>query len=387
MKKLITLLLMLFITTGIAFAQSNEVTLDQDGDNNISTITQVLSWNSDADVKQEGNNNTSTVEQAGLKQSVSLYNVGDENTVSQTQYGAKNSQRIELWGDDNQYRADQIGYSNFIYLNARGTGPGLWGRPSNGGNNTSNVADIEQAGANNLFTGSVTGSYNMISTEQDGHGNQIGGSYSTAMPSAAPHGAPIGTWGFLSNVYNGGAWSGNGVNIYGDGNDVDLEQSGNANINFAFIEGDDNKIVQRMTDGSENIGIQVQEGTNNKSIMELWGDDNLMLTAQNGSGNELFLNARGTGSGFTNGGGNSSNIFVGLQAKNDNLISAGIDGSYNEVGLVQYGSDNTIGSGLYAVDGARVEGDYNTLKIGQFSDNNSAFASITGNGNESTIIQ
>lgn len=387
MKKVTSLLAALFVAAGVSFAQSNEASLDQDGDDNSSSIEQAMTSESMADVKQEGDYNSSAIEQVGRNHDASLYNVGNYNSIFQRQRGRENLQRVELWGDDNSFTADQMGRDNFIYLNARGTGPGLFGRAANGGNNNHNTAVINQHHRGNIFSGSVTGSYNNVAADQVGQYNQIGGRFSSSLPAVAPHGIPTGTFGFISSLLNGDAWSGNGVNIYGNDNDVQIEQAGNYNANFAFVEGDANRVVQRMTEGSDNTVIQATNGSDNTSVLELWGDDNMMVTGQKGNGNDLFLNARGTGTGFSGGGGNSSNIFVGLQAGDDNLITAGIDGSYNEIGISQYGSGNAVGTGLYAVDGARVEGDYNTLKIGQFTDNNVTVASMTGNNNSAAITQ
>ena len=278
------------------------------------------------------------------------------------------------------------GAQNFIYLNARGTGPGLFGRATNGGNNNANTANIQQDGYRNLFSGSITGSNNEVSVEQAGDYNKIGGAL-FEVPSLSLQGTQTGTWGFLQSLFNGNAWSGNGVNIYGDDNKASLKQVGRSNTNYAFIEGDNNQITQRMTDGSDNTVLQATVGSENKSVLELWGDGNTMLTGQMGTGNQLFLNSRGTGSGFSNGGGNSSNLFVALQVNDDNMISAGIDGSYNEVGIAQHGSQNEIGSGLYAADGVRIVGNYNDVLISQHGYGNTADAAITGNNNTSTIIQ
>jgi len=388
MKKLGTLLFASVFACSAAFAQnaSNSASQDIDGNANTSTITQVKAFNSDASVKQEGVDNSSTITQDGYTQNASLYNVGDENTISQSQYGGYHQQRVELWGNQNEYTVLQKGAQNFIYLNARGTGPGLFGRPSNGSNNNNNTADIRQDGYRNLLSGSITGSDNEVSVEQAGDYNKIGGVL-FEVPTLSLQGTQTGAFGFLQSLFNGNAWSGNGVNIYGDNNQASLKQVGRSNNNYAFIEGDNNQVTQRMTDGSDNTVLQAMIGSENKSVLELWGDGNTMITGQMGTGNQLFLNSRGTGSGFSNGGGNSSNLFVALQVNDDNMISAGIDGSYNEVGIAQYGSQNEIGSGLYAADGVRIVGNYNDVLISQHGYGNTADAAITGNNNTSTIMQ
>ena len=392
MKKLGTALFASLFVCSVAFAQNspNQASQDIDGNNNMSTINQVNAANSEANVKQEGNNNSSLITQYDYSHNASLYNVGDENTIEQTQYGSKQHQRIELWGDQNEFTTFQNGEGHFIYLNARGTGPGLFGRASNGGDNNSNSADIQQRGYKNLFSGSITGSDNEVTVEQTGRYNQIGGALFNSAPAASAlstTSAPTGAFGFIYSLFNGNAWSGNGVNVYGDNNQVQLKQAGNSNTNYAFVEGDENKLVQRMTNGSDNNVLQAMIGEDNKSILELWGDGNTMITGQLGSGNELFMNSRGTGTGFTNGGGNSSNLLVALQIHDDNMISGGIDGSYNKVGILQLGSQNELGSSLYAADGVRVVGNYNTVEIAQLGYGNTATADITGHNNHSTIVQ
>src|SRR5690625_1304811 len=270
MKKLTALFAALFVTAGISFAQSNEAMLDQTGDDNSSVIEQSMASESGAEVSLEGDNNSSTIEQAGKGHSAGLFSRGNDNAVLQVQHGAENQQRIELWGDDNSYTAEQRGDDNFIYLNARGTGPGLYGRAAADGNNN-NTAEITQYQTGNVFSGAVTGSNNRITTHQDGNYNQIGGSFSASIPSAAPPGIPTGTYDFLFTPLSGGAWSGNGVNIYGNGNDVQIEQVGDYNTNIAFAQGDANKVVQRMTQGSGNTAVQAIHGSDNQSVIEQIG--------------------------------------------------------------------------------------------------------------------
>lgn len=388
MKKLTTLLFTSIFICSTALAQNsqNQASQDTDGNNNIATITQAKAAGSEASVKQEGDRNSSTIIQDGYLHNASLYNVGDENIIRQSQYGTNNQQRVELWGDKNEFTTFQEGEDNFIYLNTRGTDPGLFGRPSNGSNNNENSANIRQDGYRNLFSGSVTGSNNEVSVEQTGRYNKIGGALFD-VPTLSLQSSQTGVFGFLQSLFNGDAWSANGVNIYGDNNKVSLKQAGFSNANYAFIEGDNNQVTQRMTDGTDNTILQATIGSDNKSILELWGDNNIMLTGQKGSGNQLFLNTRGTGTGFTNGGGNSSNLFVALQLNDDNFISGGIDGSHNEIGIVQFGSQNMVGSNLYAADGLRVMGDDNTVHIGQYGYGNTASTSVVGNYNTATIQQ
>ena len=76
-----------------------------------------------------------------------------------------------------------------------------------------------------------------------------------------------------------------------------------------------------------------------------------------------------------------------LQLHDDNFISAGIDGSNNEIGIVQYGSQNMVGSDLFAADGMRVVGDYNKVHIAQQGYGNTASTSVVCNNNTATILQ
>jgi len=374
----------LFVTAGVSFAQSNNAALNQAGDDNIATIEQSMATESQAEVSQEGDLNSSIIEQSGEQNNASLSNVGDENIAYQVQDGAGNQQRIELWGDGNTYNAEQFGDENFIYLNARGTGPGLFGRADNGGNNNDNEANIVQSGDNNMFTGAITGSNNQVDAEQNGNGNQIGGALISGSPVAPMASYNTGALDFIASLLFGNAWSGNGVNVYGDGNEVDITQSGNYNTGFAFVEGNDNLTQQYLTDSNGNNAIQAVIGSDNRSVIEAAGNYNTLLSAQLGYGNDLFLNARDNGSEY---GGNSNNTFAGLQLGEDNLISAGINGTNNTLLIGQLGSNNAVGTGFYATDGANINGHYNTVQISQLGDANMATVGVVGNGNMTTVAQ
>lgn len=127
MKKLTTLLVAMLFTAGMAFAQSNDATIDQVGDDHDATITQAGSLNGayveqTADAGREGSDvGTATIEQTGSENSVNLrqrafygdaeaiiVQLGDRNRVEGTAPGNDFLQNhglniidVYMEGDDN----------------------------------------------------------------------------------------------------------------------------------------------------------------------------------------------------------------------------------------------------------------------------------------------
>jgi len=103
MKKLTTLTIALFFTAGMAFAQSNDATVDQVGSDNDASISQVGSDN-DADVTQSGTHEAS-VTQIGVDNSATVLQQGPdtESSVTQTQIGNENSATALYLGRSNDW--------------------------------------------------------------------------------------------------------------------------------------------------------------------------------------------------------------------------------------------------------------------------------------------
>ena len=185
-----TFALALVFSAGMAFGQSNDATVTQEGDNHLADIEQIGGDNTadvlqknfgashEANVYQDGDDNTANVlSQGGVgTNEVDVDQVGDENAATVDQY----------WGS-NTGTVDQNGTSNRAFVGHRGAFSSYAEiMQKNGGNNNAEIYSssdasnpIEDSAARILQDGSSnqgvirqsSGSLHSAAIEQLGSGN------------------------------------------------------------------------------------------------------------------------------------------------------------------------------------------------------------------------
>lgn len=270
MKKLATLTLGFFLAAGSAFAQSNDATVDQTGDQNEVSIQQVYQ----ADGSGENNEAITT-------------QTGDFNVVAS----------LKQWGAGNWYEIVQTGDNNLVdrYPNQGSTQGGSYeGYISITQLNDDNkVWDADQAGSENSIT--VT---------------QRGGDIVNVEAQISPEGGVGNT--IVIDQYGGGnavgEFSSNGSGAYqeGEGNSMDITQEGGAKAGIASVYvsgvtkkffrsaieggqgliqlGDDNMLTIEQ-DGASTVGFVIQKGNLNDASVYQTGDYHSATVSQMGDSN------------------------------------------------------------------------------------------------------
>lgn len=221
MKKLTTLITIMLFAVGMAFAQTNDATIDQIGDDHESTITQVGSLNGayveqTADAGREGADvGTATIEQTGSENSVNLrqrafygdaeadiVQLGDRNRVEGTAPGndflqnhGLNIVDVYMEGDDNvlsSLRAEAQKNANEFYLDIVGSDNSVAMQQETGYGDVNIAGDLNnvtlsQLGNNAAYnTGlvDIIGNENMVSVTQTMDSNSaavnVNGSFNSA---------------------------------------------------------------------------------------------------------------------------------------------------------------------------------------------------------------
>ncbi|UJP65720.1 hypothetical protein [Mongoliitalea daihaiensis] len=180
----------------------------QIGDENVALINQFDRDNSAA-IRQQGDENFGSISQTGSDNRASQWVAGSFNEVTQIQNGNLNNQRIEITGSSNTYMASQVGDRNFIYVNSRGTGPGL---NSLTANNSEFMAS--QNGDRNTISGAMGGDNNSLTINQYGDANIVNAGASN-----------FAAEGFLIQGNNNVGI----INQFGNGNSATLNMVGNGN--------------------------------------------------------------------------------------------------------------------------------------------------------------
>lgn len=375
MKTLITLTTALLFTAGSVFAQSNDATVSQQGDDNSALVDQEGSnheaiidqdtWgeghtaevdqhsgtdnftnilqdqrNAEAYVEQAGSNNESRLKQSGPNLA-EINQAGNNNILGQYDDLSKNAFQkngTSFADDKNWLDLDQLGDGNTA---------GVWQEhhgevtiSQEGDNNDSRAYQSgTRAESLNSSSTSMTGNDNSTDTYQDGEGN-------SASINIGPYLSDLNT---IEMDQNGDDNDASFSVQMGDGNDISIDQDGSSNYSeYSVKYGDDNTITADV------------DGTSNRtrfSIDTEWGGMS--------SGNTLSVTKSG----------------------DSNYLSGSIEGDNNSVTVLQDGNGNSVGTSWYTKDGVDITGDSNTVDISQTSDNNSAYTSMTGNSNTATITQ
>lgn len=282
MKKLLTLSTALLFTAGAAFAQSNDASVSQDGDDNDATIEQIGSANSAelnqgfngqgqngafGEIFQDGDDNSATMNQRAwanrgndhlIEQfgdfnegTLDIYNGdnsgfllqdGAENSARMVQSGTGHESLIAQTGDENYARSSSVAGSGNQTAIVQGIPEGLGiGEPSLDGPQPLGVQSlIPIFSEDNAATLKVEGSDNMAGILQVGIGNNAG-----------------------SNPQ----WSGDlGIDVAGDGNISGIAQLGFMNEANIAVTGNANlALIGQM--GAENSGSIMQDGSGNSAVI------------------------------------------------------------------------------------------------------------------------
>lgn len=270
MKRLKTLLAVILISTGMVYAQSNTAAVDQNGDNQTSNATQVGSTNDididqlsdntgpqNATALQTGAGNSATINQSQTgggntgTNNAYIEQLGDGNISTQTQVAPGYNGGQNVWGLQdgtanqlsqtisggytNSLRAEQYGTENIA--NQSANGPYADGNVYQDG--TANVADQTLTGSNNGYGGAIM----LI--------NQLG------------------TENYASQTFAGsGLGHSNNGEIYQDGFDNDAWQDGSGrNLNSVLNQTGDLNISMQTQSGNDHSSVVTQSGNSNQSTV------------------------------------------------------------------------------------------------------------------------
>jgi len=256
MKKFLTLAFALVFSTGIAFAQDNDSSIDQVGNGNGATVTQA------------GADNESTIEQFAQGTS-SGQPVAASATVTQT--GDDNVSHLDqnAFFGDHEATITQVGDENYSAINTQ-NGGGTAEVYMEGDRNQlvawDRNTDFDASGAanqknDNVFDLDILGSDNTVGMRQefatatvnlDGSGNIVSLSQKSAASGVAAdyHKATIDVDGGdnMISVWQGPDWGASGVNNVADVdllngssfNTVDIRQRGSDNLSTVMVDGMNN---------------------------------------------------------------------------------------------------------------------------------------------------
>lgn len=219
------------------------------------------------------------------------------------------------WGGVAQGSVVQTGVTNALFVTTIGS---------------TNLFGYEQDGEINGLIGSITGDGNETVVSQDGSGNIAGfsvtGSGNQLFFAQGEVGANLAT-----------------VSLFGDANQIGVQQLGATNVAALTIDGDNN-LVNAYQDGANDL------------FLDIWGDDNNSNPFTPGEPAALTAapSSLQPGAVLQYGFGNSIVYTVGLTATNSNnnsfaflqdgtgneIIGATFGGNGNEVVIVQNGSSN-----------------------------------------------
>ena len=381
MKKASTLFVAMMLSAGMAFAQSNDASITQEGDDHSATIEQIGLDNAAYVDQTDGGSNgdaTAEVSQQGDNNSVNLrqrafYGFPDQSDATITQIG--NNNRVQGTSASSAFYQNQPGGILDVYMN--------------GDNNKLYSLRTEAQKNGNEFLLDITGSDNNVGMKQEFSTADvdISGDQNDVTLSQLSHGA---NWD--QSLYSSAT-----VSLTGDENDVSVDQNGVAhdasvsvgpyasNMNIVSIDqiGDANDASFSVQMGDANDVDIAQDGSANYSEYSVkYGSSNMITADISGVGNRTRL---GIDAGW--GSMSSGNILSVTKTGDNNYLSGSIEGSSNTVTVLQDGTGNRIGTSWYTNDGINISGSSNMVDISQMSDNNSASVSVTGSNNSATIHQ
>ncbi len=375
MKKLTTLLFVLVFASSMAFAQSNDSDVNQQGDDNSATVQQLGISNSvglDQGVFDGYDSNIAEINQNGEENSLAGYSHGDavqgkDNYLKLDQDGDYNEAGVYQDFANSEAFIKQNGYENDAFVKQDAP---------------KSYADVDQVGDLNTADINQNGTHpeneNEAKVWQDGDFNTTN----------------IGQLGDQNSAKH---W------VYGDDNMMNIDQTGYDNE--AFVDQKNwehngnnyNEITVSQTNNSGGMG--------NEFFAKLKGDDNDVNITQNGSWNRVqgltgYWNYGNMGAAFKYEGDNS-NIDM-TQEGNQNVVFAEIHNSNGDIDVEQYNNVNQAHIDIAGPSGGLLSGNSvditqtstgsdftqsNYVDVTQRSDNNSAAVNQNGFDNTSTITQ
>lgn len=288
MKKLLTLSTALLFTAGAAFAQSNDASVSQSGDDNDASVEQIGSGNeaefnqgfinngdfqgqSNAigEIIQDGNNNGATLNQRAWGDD------GNEHTIDQI--GSENVAKVDIYNGNNFGFVEQFGSENDARMVQSGTGHGSV-IIQTGDENYARSSSVAGSGNETAVVQGIPGETMPVLDGPVNEGPQLNqpflilpessvGNAATMRVKGSDNMAGILQLGSYNNAGSNPQWGGDlGISIEGDGNAAGIAQLGSENTANISVLGNANTalIVQF---GSGDIGSIMQDGSGNSAVI------------------------------------------------------------------------------------------------------------------------
>ncbi|PWD97809.1 curlin repeat-containing protein [Marinilabilia rubra] len=232
MKKLFLIVGVLAMSAGVVFAQGNDASIDQTGDDHSATIEQVGSMNESFVVQTEG---TETPD--GTVAVADIYQEGDANYVNLNQrafYGSVNSEAlIDQVGDDNTVMG--VNEGDAWYQNQTGGLLDVWMK---GDRNTLRSLRTEAQKNKNYLTLDIEGSDNDVAAAQEFGDADIditGGENTVSL------------WQMAGANFDETLFNTADVDVVGDVNTINVSQVSTSNNAVVDIMGDNNSATVTQT--------------------------------------------------------------------------------------------------------------------------------------------
>ncbi|WP_234734370.1 hypothetical protein [Tellurirhabdus bombi] len=227
-----------------------------------------------------------------------------------------------------------------------------------------------------MMATAATAQTNRLTLDQHGYGNsahatQVGFQNVSTIMQAPSSPDPTAMGANYSFLYAGGV-----------GNTTTQTQLGFSNASSLFLSGPTS--VDGIDNSENNLVTMNQVGSYNMSTADLFGNGNKVDVNQQGVNNWSYLNLVGV---YAFGNMNDNN--VGLdQSGEDNVFTASLQGSSNDLFVTQSGFGNTSGTFNDKVNtGVAIRGDENLVDIFQNGTGNSVQVSVQNNLNRTLIEQ
>jgi hypothetical protein len=274
MKKLATLTIGFFFAAGSAFAQSNEASVSQSGDQNEATIQQVYQAGGSGDINeafviQSGNENVvGALKQQGAGNWYEIVQTGDRNIVERypnqgSSHGGSYDGYISIiqTGDENKvWDADQTGSGNSLIINQDGSdivNVESQVSPEGGIGNSITISQFGGENAVGEYSAKGSGAY------QEGEANSMD---ITQEGGAKAGVASVYVSGATEQFFKGLEEGGQGLIQLGDDNALSINQDGASIVEFVIQKGNLNNSVVEQTGDFHNATVS-QIGNNNSGTI------------------------------------------------------------------------------------------------------------------------
>jgi len=252
MKKLTTLIAAFLFTAGMAFAQSNEATIDQAGDDHEATIDQMGNMNKAFVDQTDGGGGSTGNAKADIKQS------GDENFV--------NLRQVAFFGQlfgDSYANIEQLG--NFNRVEGQNAGDAFLQ------SNVGGILDVTMVGDNNTLyslRGEAQKNGNEFYLDISGNGNDVGLAQEFAFGDVDITGSDndVSLFQLAGADWDPALYNDAKVSISGDLNTVDIDQRGLSNYSNVDLMGNSNMSTITQTSNFNSASVKVT-GSGNTSVI------------------------------------------------------------------------------------------------------------------------